>query len=309
MRSGAPELRSPHPLASYLPAVYIEDAGADTGALGAPIPLGSYVAEVGARHLADAGGTEPDSTRLIGEWMLALTSPAEPQDDLAIALFREGRPVTRGTLVFSDSTAIVSTTNCGTAEGRYRWAFDGESLALETVDDTCDSRRALLSADRWRRRNFAVRFMSAFDDLLAPIFATLDNLDAYVDPLLAPHDFVDWLSSWVDLVPNQAWDVRRRRDRIRGAVQLAVGWGTTDGIKDVVSVFAGVDRSQVEVIENGGVAGFTTRGGQLPGSPEQELTVRVRTPDPSKLDVERLRRIVGRAKPAHLRHEVEVLPE
>ena len=310
MRTGASELKSPHPLASYLPDVYVGDASAGgADAPTPPFPLGTYVADVGTRHLPDPEGRDPGTEALLGEWILALTSNADVQNELSVALFREGELASRGSLVFSGTSVTVSTTNCGTTPGRYRWRYDGELLTLESVDDACASRRALLTARRWRRMNFAERFISAFDDLLAPIFSTLDNLDSYVDPRLAPRDFVDWLSGWVDLVPNQGWDVRRRRDRIRGAVQLAVTWGTPEGIKEVVSVFAGVDRSQVEIIENGGVAGSTTRGGELPGSPEQELKVIVRTSDPAGLDVERLNRIVARAKPAHLRHLVEVLPE
>ena len=45
----------------------------------------------------------------------------------------------------------------------------------------------------------AQRFLSAFDDALAPILCTLDNIDAYFDPRLAPEDFLDWLGGWVGL--------------------------------------------------------------------------------------------------------------
>src|SRR4029453_7641000 len=46
---------------------------------------------------------------------------------------------------------------------------------------------------------FAQRFVGALDEVLAPVFAVLDCLDAYLDPWLAPPDFVDWLADWVAL--------------------------------------------------------------------------------------------------------------
>jgi phage tail-like protein len=152
-----------------------------------------------------------------------------------------------------------------------------------------------------------MRLMSAFDDALAPVFSSLDNLDAYIDPRLAPSDFVDWLSGWVALAPNHAWPLGHRRHRIAGEVQLASAWGTADGIKEVVSIFAGVERGNVEIVESGGVAASPTPGGEFPGAPAPQLTVRVKVPDPSGFDVVRLRRVVAAAKPAHLPHEVEVL--
>src|SRR5262249_33790086 len=39
--------------------------------------------------------------------------------------------------------------------------------------------------------DFCQRMMTAFDEVLAPLFTTLDCLDSYLDPRLAPDDFVD----------------------------------------------------------------------------------------------------------------------
>ena len=33
------------------------------------------------------------------------------------------------------------------------------------------------------------------DTVLAPVIGTLDNLDAYFDPYLAPEDFLAWLAA------------------------------------------------------------------------------------------------------------------
>ena len=41
--------------------------------------------------------------------------------------------------------------------------------------------------------DFTQRFTAALDEVIAPIFLTLDALEAYVDPWLAPEDFLGWL--------------------------------------------------------------------------------------------------------------------
>ncbi|MEU3573930.1 SDR family oxidoreductase, partial [Kitasatospora sp. NPDC036755] len=46
--------------------------------------------------------------------------------------------------------------------------------------------------------DFAQRFTAGLDTVLAPVFATLDNLPAYFQPGLAPADFLDWLASCLD---------------------------------------------------------------------------------------------------------------
>jgi phage tail-like protein len=217
--------------------------------------------------------------------------------------------VTRGTLEWSADAITVRTADCGPAEGKYRWKFDGESLSLTLVDDPCSPRNVILTTRTWQRRNFAMRFLSAFDEVLAPVFVTLDNLDAYVDVRLTPSDFVDWLSGWVDLIPNHAWPVPRRRERIARAARLVRSWGTAEGIRDYIAAFAGVDPSNVEIVENGGVAYSPTPGGELPGRPEPHLKVRVAVPDPSQVDVGLLEQNVAGAKPAHVLHEVEVVKQ
>ncbi len=56
--------------------------------------------------------------------------------------------------------------------------------------------------------DFAQRFVSAFDDVLAPIFSAMDNGDAYLDPYLTPEDFLEWMSSWVGIELNENWTHR-----------------------------------------------------------------------------------------------------
>src|SRR3954468_22701615 len=60
--------------------------------------------------------------------------------------------------------------------------------------------------------DFAQRFVSAFDEVLAPIFSVLDNQDAYFDPHLTPEDFLEWMSGWIGIHIDETWPLERSRD-------------------------------------------------------------------------------------------------
>ena len=53
------------------------------------------------------------------------------------------------------------------------------------------------------------RWTAGLDEVLAPVFLTLDSLDAYFDSRLAPIDFVGWLAGWVDAELDERWPARR----------------------------------------------------------------------------------------------------
>ena len=151
--------------------------------------------------------------------------------------------------------------------------------------------------------DFVQRFVSAFDEALAPAVAALDNLPAYLDPAVAPADFVEWLAGWVGVSLDENWPLDRRRELIARAATLYRRRGTAGALADQVALYAGV---LPEVIETGGVAWSAEPDGPLPGSADPRLTVRVTVPDPSAVDVRRLEAIVAEAKPAHVPATLEV---
>ncbi|MGH3903012.1 MAG: phage tail protein I [Pseudonocardiaceae bacterium] len=152
--------------------------------------------------------------------------------------------------------------------------------------------------------DFIQRFVSAFDALLAPIFATLDCLPAYLDPQLAPEDFLDWLADWVGLVVDESWTIERRREVVSHAVELHGARGTRRGLAKHVRLVTG---GQVEITESGATAWSQRPQTRLPGSDRPSLHIRVRVPDPSTVDVRRLDALIAETKPAHLPHTVEVI--
>ena len=152
---------------------------------------------------------------------------------------------------------------------------------------------------------FVQRLTAAFDEVLAPVFCTLDNLWAYLDPWLAPADFLEWLAGWVGVALDENWPLERQRDLVARAAGLYARRGTLAALSEQVSLYTGV---VPEIEESGGVASSSVPGGPVPGVPEPRLVVRVRVDDPSAVDAGRLDAIVAEAKPAHVPHQVEVLP-
>lgn len=170
---------------------------------------------------------------------------------------------------------------------------------LQTPHPLIDALPALFQAD-----GFTQRFVSAFDEALAPIFASLDNLDAYLDPWLAPEDFLEWLASWFGMALDESWSIDRRRQLVAKAFDFYRMRGTSSGLKAQIEALTG---GKVELHETGGIATSSTAGAALPGSPNFAVLVRVIVDDPASVNARRLDALVAAAKPAHVTHRVEVV--
>ena len=156
--------------------------------------------------------------------------------------------------------------------------------------------------------DLAQRFTGALDTVLAPVLATLDSSDAYVDPRLAPLDFVEWLAEWVGVELDASWPQSRQRSLVARAGELYAWRGTVRGVTEAVAIYTGVEP---EVSETGGTAwaGGPPPSGRLPGDPAGLLLVRVRVPPGEPIDAGRLDRLVAAAKPAHIAHKVEIVED
>lgn len=146
---------------------------------------------------------------------------------------------------------------------------------------------------------FLQRFVTAFDDAYAPVFATLDSLTCYFDPHLAPPDFLEFLATWVGVELDDSWDLDQRRAVIAGAALLHRRRGTSRGIQEALSVGLG---ATVDIQDTGGCSWSRTPGGQVPGTAAPQVAVRVRVPDPSTVDPRRIDALLEATKPAHVRH-------
>jgi phage tail-like protein len=152
----------------------------------------------------------------------------------------------------------------------------------------------------------ATRLTAGLDDVLAPVIATLDCLSAYVDPRLAPADFLTWLGTWVGVALDESWPLDRRRATVAQAVALYRTRGTPGGLRAHLEVLTG---GQVEVTDSGGVYWSTTPDSTTATEGPPALAVRVTDPDRGASDPVVLHELVGSSKPAHVPHTVEIVTE
>jgi phage tail-like protein len=144
----------------------------------------------------------------------------------------------------------------------------------------------------------------AFDEQLAPVFATLDGFIAYLDAGTTPEDMLDWLAAWIGLTFDGHIDALRKRELIVASAAMLPWRGTVKSIRAAVnSVF----NQEVEIIESGGATASSEPDAALEGDGAPMLVVRLITDAPNGVDVRRLDAIVASVKPAHLPHRVEVV--
>ncbi|MGH8930858.1 MAG: phage tail protein [Egibacteraceae bacterium] len=151
--------------------------------------------------------------------------------------------------------------------------------------------------------SFTQRLCAALDEVLAPVVSSLDTFDAYLDPALAPADFVGWLASWVGVIASDAGPLERQRALVRRAVEAYRWRGTVRGMTLLVWLYTGVEP---EIVDTGGVRWSPTPLGEPGGDEEPLLVIRLRAEDPSTIDVPRLDSLIAAAKPAHIPHRLEV---
>jgi phage tail-like protein len=153
--------------------------------------------------------------------------------------------------------------------------------------------------------NFTMRWTQALDEVLAPVPAVLDSVEAYFDPLLAPEDFLSWLAGWCGMTLDENWPLPRRRAVVSAAAELYRERGTLAGLRRHVELVTG---GRVEVADSGGATWSAT-----PGDPDDptglagpSVTVRVSAADPAEINVRALDALISAIKPAHVMHRLEV---
>lgn len=139
------------------------------------------------------------------------------------------------------------------------------------------------------------RLLAGLDEVLAPVFATLDALPAYLDPGTAPEDFLAWVGSWLGLVLDPEWSPQRRRAVVAEASRLYGLRGTAAGLRELLALVSDAD---IEVSDSGGVAVSELPGGELPGTPEPTVTVRLHGLKQDAVDA--LLPLIRAWRPAHV---------
>jgi phage tail-like protein len=155
--------------------------------------------------------------------------------------------------------------------------------------------------------DFTMRWTQALDEVLAPVPVSLDSIEAYFDPLLAPEDFLAWVASWCGIVLDENWPLSRRRAVVSAAAELYRGRGTLAGLRRHIELVTG---GRVEVADTGGVTWSATPDAYGDGGPDSAagpaVFVRVRVADPAEVNVRALDDLISAIKPAHVVHRLEV---
>ncbi|MFC4496797.1 phage tail protein [Streptomyces ovatisporus] len=153
--------------------------------------------------------------------------------------------------------------------------------------------------------DFLHRFLGALDEVLAPVLLTLDNLPAHLHPVTAPDDFVAWLASWVSVEVDEERPVTQRRAVVSGAVVRHRRRGTKEGLAAAVRVETGIEP---EITESGVCTWSTDPHAALPGDGPPWVRVRLRAPEPDRVDRAGLEKLITAEVPAHVGYELEILP-
>lgn len=123
---------------------------------------------------------------------------------------------------------------------------------------------------------------AAFDDLLAPLVTAVDCFDAYLDPYLAPADFLPWLAGLVGYQGPSRQDAESERGRIAAAVRDHTRRGTPPGVREAAARAAGVPVEQVELEDPGGTRWSPVPGGVSGEWPQVAARVRVAVPSTAR---------------------------
>ncbi len=154
-----------------------------------------------------------------------------------------------------------------------------------------------------REDPFASQFCTGLDEVLAPVWLSLDSFAAYLDLGTTPEDMLPWLAHWLGVSVDPASEPASQRELLQAARELHAIRGTRDGIALAVRTALGVE---AQVTETGAASWSESAGGNLPGEAVPRVVVVVRAPADRELDLDRLDAVITSALPAHVRYRVQV---
>jgi phage tail-like protein len=154
---------------------------------------------------------------------------------------------------------------------------------------------------------FLREFTGGLDQVIAPAASVLDCLHAYIDPSVAPADFVAWLGEWVGVTLQEDWTLERQREFVARAAELFARRGTIHGLRDEIELYSG---GSADVSDPGGVwtSGVPTDPSDRAGRRSADRTVRVTVDvdDAGSVNWPALQELIRDAVPAHLPVEIEL---
>jgi phage tail-like protein len=135
---------------------------------------------------------------------------------------------------------------------------------------------------------FLGRYLLIFESILSPITWMIDNFDLYLTPDIAPQEWLQWMSSWFDMLLLPELPIDRQREIMRQMGWLFMRRGTRAGLQRLLELYFGVTP---EILENG-VCHFVVR------LPLSEST--------SNLGGEVAERLINSQRPAFASYTLEI---
>ena len=83
------------------------------------------------------------------------------------------------------------------------------------------------------------RFLALFESILIPIEWNIDNFDLYLDPQTSPVGFLPWLCNWFEVVFDDTWTERQRRQFLSEAAELYGRRGTQWAMQRLLEIYTG----------------------------------------------------------------------
>lgn len=93
---------------------------------------------------------------------------------------------------------------------------------------------------------FMGRFLLIFESLLAPVIWTIDNFDMYLSPEVAPEEWLQWMSSWFDVLVLPDLPKENQRHIVQQIGWLFLRRGTPSGLQRLLELYFGVTPEIIE---------------------------------------------------------------
>ena len=159
----------------------------------------------------------------------------------------------------------------------------------------------------FRQDPFMQRLLRMFDQMLRPLQETVGAIDCYLDPLMTPPAFVEWLASWVGEELSGTWPDRSRRALVSEAAWIHRARGTQAGIKRAIELVAGcealvVDNTDGLRLDEDGRLGLNTA---LQAIERNRIHIVLRG-NAAEIDLGAVHEVVRKLKPAHAVYSVEL---
>ena len=154
----------------------------------------------------------------------------------------------------------------------------------------------------YQDNDFGLRFIGALETLLDPIVATLDVLDSYFHPTLAPRDVLDLLAAWLGLRVEESWPDERLREALRREGELSRRRGTAAGLTLALSIAFPDSRCASRTAAE---STWSTDPDARTKAPQPGFVVYCDTPIPEQTQLA-IARVIEEAKPVHVRYRLRV---